>query len=257
MADLRVLSPIDAGAELNELRRKGLNFDPAEIEPAAAPSWRIDDYHQRLATEPPGVPVTGGSWHIARRLTESYEFVDPALVRAFYDPHDAPEDRTMLLEIDFWGLRIYAGVRSMGIVEETRNEEQGPARVWTWSYRTLEGHFEMGQIDYEVRKWLDSGEVEFRIHAVSRTAKVDQLVVRIGFAIFGRRKQVEFARSACARMAELTSAVLNGDLVLETAPPADRRLDIRPLPDKQTAIEKAVGRVRRVYHLARASRPRI
>jgi Domain of unknown function (DUF1990) len=248
MADLRILCPIDAVAELNELRRKDLNFDPVEIEHAAAPSWRTDDYHQSLVTEPPGPPVTGGSWHVARRLTESYEFVDPALVRAFYDPRDAPEDRTMLLEIDFWGLRIYAGVRSMGIVEETRNEEQGPARVWTWSYRTLEGHFEMGQIDYEVRKWLDSGEVEFRIHAVSRAAKLDEMVVRIGFAIFGRRKQVEFAHSACARIAELTSAVLSGDLVLETAPPADKRLDIRPLPDKQTAIEKAALRVRRVYH---------
>jgi hypothetical protein len=248
MADLRVLSPIDAAATLKELRRKGLNFDPAEIELAAGSSWDTDDYHQPLAPEPPGPPVAGGSWHVARRLTESYEFVDPALVRAFYDPRDAPEDRTMLLEVDFWGLRIYAGVRSKGIVDETRNEEKGPARVWTWSYRTLEGHFEMGQIDYEVRKWLDSGEVEFRIHAVSRPANVDELVVRIGFAIFGRRKQVEFAHSACARMAELTSAVLSGERVVKTGPPADRRLDIRPLPDKQTAIQKAALLVRRVHH---------
>jgi hypothetical protein len=213
MADLRVLRPIDAEAKLHELRRKGLNFDPREIE-QEAPSWRTDDYQQSLEAEPPGPPVTGGSWHIACRLTESYDFVDPSLVRAFYDPRDSPEGRTMLLEIDFWSLRIYAGVRSMGIVDETRNEDRGPARVWTWTYRTLEGHFEMGQIDYEVRKWLDSGEVEFRIHAVSHPAKVDEMVVRIGFAIFGRRKQVEFAHSACARMAELTAAVLSGDLVL-------------------------------------------
>ncbi len=245
MADLRVLSPIDAEAELDELRRKDLNFDPAGID-HAAPSWRTDDYRQTLATEPPGPPVAGGSWHVARQLTESYEFVDPALVRAFYDPRDPPEERTMLLEIDFWGLRIYAGVRSKGIVDEVRNEERGPLRVWTWSYRTLEGHFEMGQIDYQIRKWLDSGEVEFRIHAVSRGAKIDDRVVRVGFLIFGRRKQVQFAHNACARMAELTSAVLSGDLVLETAP-ADGGVVIRPLPDKQTAIERAVRRVSRVF----------
>jgi hypothetical protein len=131
-------------------------------------------------------------------------------------------------------------------VDEVRNEERGPLRVWTWSYRTLEGHFEMGQIDYQIRKWLDSGEVEFRIHAVSRGAKIDDRVVRVGFLIFGRRKQVQFAHNACARMAELTSAVLSGDLVLETAP-ADGGVVIRPLPDKQTAIERAVRRVSRVF----------
>jgi hypothetical protein len=45
----------------------------------------------------------------------------------------------------------------------------------------------MGQMDYEVRKWLDGGEVDFRIHAV-------------------RRVQRRFARHACQRMARLTAA---------------------------------------------------
>src|SRR5918999_2336621 len=219
MADLRVLSRVDARAELNDLRRREVNFDPGELEHAAGPRWRIDHYRQALKTEPPGPPVEGGSWHIARRLVESYEFVDPALVRAFYDPNDSPEERPMLLEIDFWGLRIYVGVRSDGIVDEICDEAQGPARVWTWSYRTLEGHFEMGQIDYQVRKWLESGEVEFRIHAVSRTANVNQLVVRVGFRVFGRRKQIEFAPNACKRMVDLTSAVLNGEMMLEPESP--------------------------------------
>ena len=35
---------------------------------------------------------------------------------------------------------------------------------------TLEGHIEMGRMDYEVWKWLDDGAVEFRLHAVSRAS---------------------------------------------------------------------------------------
>jgi hypothetical protein len=165
-------------------------------------------------------------------------------VRAFFDPREPPEERNMLLEIDFWGLRIYAGVRADGIVDETRREDGRAARVWRWRYRTLQGHFEMGQIDYEVWKWLDSGDVEFRIHAVSRPAKVDHLIVRFGFLVFGRRKQIEFAYKACVRMAELTSLVLSGERNMEPEATPDTPLVIRPQPNKQTAIERAVRPLR-------------
>jgi uncharacterized protein (UPF0548 family) len=81
-----------------------------------------------------------------------------------------------------------------------------PVRRWGWNYRTLQGHLEMGHMDYEVRKLLDSGEVEFRIHAVSRPAHIPNPVIRLGFRLFGRRVQRRFARHACQRMARLTAA---------------------------------------------------
>ena len=59
----------------------------------------------------------------------------------------------------------------------------------------------MGQMDYQVWKWLDDGSVEFRIHVVSRPARIPNPVVRLGFRIFGRREQVRFAKRACERMA--------------------------------------------------------
>ena len=46
-------------------------------------------------------------------------------------------------------------------------------------------------MDYEVRKWLDTGEVEFRIAAVSHRARVGNPLVRLGFGLLGRREQVE------------------------------------------------------------------
>jgi hypothetical protein len=67
------------------------------------------------------------------------------------------------------------------------------------SYRTLQGHLEMGQMDYEVWNWLDSGDVQFRIHVESRPARIPNPLTRLGFRIFGRRQQVRFARRACER----------------------------------------------------------
>ena len=61
-------------------------------------------------------------------------------------------------------------------------------------------------MDYEVRKWLDSGEVDFRIHAFSRPAHIPNPVIRLGFRVFGRWVQRRFARHACQRMARLTAA---------------------------------------------------
>ena len=107
----------------------------------------------------------------------------------------------MLLEVRFLGLRFRFGVRVEGVVDETCETDGRTIRVWGWSYRTLQGHLEMGQMDYELWKWLDSGEVEFRIHVVSRPARIPNPIVRLGFRIFGRRQQVRFAKRACERMA--------------------------------------------------------
>jgi uncharacterized protein (UPF0548 family) len=117
------------------------------------------------------------------------------------------QGRDMLLEIRFWGLRFRLGVRVTRVIDETRNVGGRYARVWGWGYATLQGHFEMGEMDYEVWKWLDSGAVEFRVHVISRPGRISNPVVRLGFRLFGRRAQVRFARRSCARMAALVEGV--------------------------------------------------
>jgi hypothetical protein len=67
----------------------------------------------------------------------------------------------------------------------------------------------MGQMDYEVWKWLDTGEVEFHTCRFSRRARTGNPIVRLGVRIFGRRQQVKFALRACERMAKLTAAELD------------------------------------------------
>jgi hypothetical protein len=61
-------------------------------------------------------------------------------------------------------------------------------------------------MDYELWKWLDSGEVEFRVHVVSRAAPIPNPIIRWGFRLFGRREQVRFAQRACRRMARLVES---------------------------------------------------
>jgi uncharacterized protein (UPF0548 family) len=139
---------------------------------------------------------------------QAYEFADPSIVRAVYHPDSALEGRDMLLELRFWGLRFHAGVRVAGVRDETASVDGRDVRVWGWSYVTLQDHLEMGRMDYELWKWLDSGAVEFRIHRFSRPASIPNPIVRLGFRLFGRRKQIEFAERACERMAALTAAEL-------------------------------------------------
>jgi uncharacterized protein (UPF0548 family) len=200
------LTAARARALLTEMRERPLNFDPDAVgtRPAAA-GWHVDDLSQPLAGEAPGPPRPGGTWEAAARLMRRYDVADRAIVRAFYDEDEPLEGRTMVLELRFRGLRFAVGVRVGEVYDERRDVDGRPARVAGWNYRTLEGHLEIGQMAWEVWKWEDSGAVEFHIHAVSRPAPTDSVLVRLGYRLFGRRQQLRFYRRACARMAALTA----------------------------------------------------
>ena len=219
-------SPGAARRELAALRTRPLNFDPPAAPLAtSAEGWRIDDYRQTLPREAPGAPARGGSWEVARRVLADYDFIDPSVVRAAFRLDDPLAGRDMLLELRLWGLRFHVGVRVVGVTDATLVEGGREAAAWGWSYATLEGHFELGQMDYEVRKWLDTGEVEFRIHAFSRIADIPNPVTRLGFRLLGRGKQTQFARRACARMRQRTEHELERAGVPEPGPTRARELD--------------------------------
>jgi uncharacterized protein (UPF0548 family) len=205
--DARPLRDPAARRVLDELHDKGLNF---ELAGDRGEGWISDDYCQPLPSEQPGPPAPGGSWEVAKELMGSYEFADPSIVRAVYHPDRPLEERDMLLEVRFYGLRFRFGVRVGGVVDETREVDGRKVQVWGWNYRTLQGHLEMGQMDYEVWKWLDTGEVEFHTCRFSRRARAGNPIVRLGVRVFGRRQQEKFARHACERMARLTAARLEG-----------------------------------------------
>jgi uncharacterized protein (UPF0548 family) len=208
VTDLRVTAPLSnpgtAAAALMRLRDAPLNFDlERRAEFTAATGWKLDHYRQALPPEPPGPPLERGSWVICRRLMIDYAFADPSIVRAMYDADQPLERRDMLLEGRFYGLRFLLGLRVGGVEDDTITVDGRPVRRWSWNYRTLRGHLEMGQMDYTVAKWTDTGDVEFRVDAFSKAAHIPNIVVRLGFALFGRHMQRRFARTALRRMRRL------------------------------------------------------
>jgi uncharacterized protein (UPF0548 family) len=194
---------------LAELAQREVNFDASRMgDYTRSTGWHVDDMVEPLPHEPPGPPTDGGVWQLARRLVIEYQLAEPNVVDAVYLP-DAPlEGRNMLLMIRFHGLRFAVGVRVGEVYEGDREVGGRRARVFGWAYRTLEGHFEQGEMHYEVWKWLDSGDVEFRLHAVSKVADRGPWVLRVGFRLVGRLQQLRFYRQTCRRVRRLTDAEL-------------------------------------------------
>jgi uncharacterized protein (UPF0548 family) len=192
---------------LDRLREAPLNFDPRELT-ERPDRWTHDERLQRLPAEPPGPPQPGGTWEIAQRLMRGYEFADPSIVRAHYDPAQPLKGRDTLLAVRFHGLTVHVGCRITHVFERTEEVAGRSARLWGWSYATLEGHFEQGEMSWAVLKWPDTGDVAFRVCARSRPSRDAGAIVRLGFRLFGRREQLRFYDSTCERVRRLTEAAL-------------------------------------------------
>jgi uncharacterized protein (UPF0548 family) len=204
-------------AQLEQIQDLDLNFDPTSLSSLKQDAWHVDDYCRSLPSEQVGEPIPAGSFETAKHLLGAYEFADPKRIRAHYWA-DAPlEGRDMLLEIRYLALRVRVGVRIGVVFDELREMTGREVRVWGWAYRTLQGHLERGQMDYQVWKWLDTGEVEYRIHAVAQPAETRSPILDLGFRLVGRRQQVLFARRCAERMQQLVEGRLDGD-VTELAP---------------------------------------
>ena len=217
-------------AALDALHARVYNYDaahPDRLTPAAG--WHHETRSQALPGEGPGPPVPGGSWEIARDLMRDYEFADPAMVQAVYHP-DAPlEGRDMLLVIRFSYLRFRVGVRIGGVFDETRTVDGREVRVYGWNYRTLRGHFERGQMNYELWKWIDNGDVEFRVHGVWRPGGTRNPFLIIGFRLVGPHQRERFYAAACERMVALTTARLERRPE-DPVPRAAESIPVKPMP---------------------------
>lgn len=198
---------------LAQLSQRQVNFDASRIvDYTRSAGWHIDDMIEELPHEPSGPPVTGGAWETAKQLMIDYQLADPGVVRAVYE-HDGPlEGRDMLLQIRFAGLRFAVGVRVGEVYEEQRELDGRSAHIFGWAYRTLQGHFEQGEMHYQVWKWDDTGDVEFRLHAVSKVADSGPWILRAGFRLAGRPNQLRFYRQTCRRVRRLTETELETEL---------------------------------------------
>ncbi len=230
-------------AALASLADRRVNFDPDEVDLADPPAgWTRDDRRQRLPSEAPGEPVRNGPWEVAARLIRGYEFADPSIVRAHYDPDTQLLGRDMLLELRALGLlSLYVGVRVSRVWDDHQERGGRRARVFGWAYRTLEGHVEQGEMGWQVWKWLDTGEVEFHARATSRTARISNPVIWLGFRLLKRHERGLYLDSTDRRMRELTARALREDSAAEAVRRASPELTARG-GDQGDAHDRLAGR---------------
>jgi uncharacterized protein (UPF0548 family) len=246
VSDPSLLGPPRVRRRLAALPDRSLNFDPASLQRASADTgWTITDLCQALPSEPPGRPIDAGSWHIARRLMRGYEFADPSIVRAYYDPEAPLEGRNMLLKLQTLVAHLYVGVRVGEVYEEVRELEDDRACVWGWNYRTLEGHVEMGQMDWEVWKWLGDGRVEFRVHAAARVAHISNPIVRLGFYLLREHERQAFLDSTKRRMLTFTRLALSREHDNASIRDAAANLTARPARRRDPAHESVARNAER------------
>ena len=192
--------------ELAALRATDFNFEPRG---RALRRDRLARRRPLPAAAARGAGAAGGERQLRGRAGGSCAATSsptPSIVRAYFDerraargPHDAARDPLPGPALPRRRARA-RGLRAHG-------RARRPAACTSGAGATARstGHFEMGQMDWQVWKWLDTGEVEFRIHAYSRRAPVANPVVRLGFRAVGRREQLAFLHSTMRRMAALTA----------------------------------------------------
>jgi len=214
------------GSMIDQWRDTAPNFDINKTEQfTEANGWHVDKYATGLPSEAPGEPIPHGSFEAAKQILLNYEFPDPTLISGVFVPDVPLAERVMVLRAHFLLFTFFFGVHIGNVVDEIRQtEKQGPARVWGYSYRTLKGHFEMGEITFELWKYLQTGEIQFHIHAYSKPDRIANPFYRLGFRIFGRSLQIRFARTSMTRMQQL---------VLERLSPPDSQTKPVDKPEVQ------------------------
>ncbi len=170
--------------------------------------WNVDAREVPLPDEPPGAPLTDGAFAAARTILEQYAFAPPRLIRGAFDPAAPLDGRAMLLTATYLWMTFELPVRVSRVIDTERTGPDGTSRVWGYSYQTLAGHIERGEITFEIIKHLASGAVTFRIHSFSQTGHIPNLIHRIGFRIVGRRLQKRFATESLQNMQRLVRQAL-------------------------------------------------
>ena len=109
----------------------------------------------------------------------------------------------------------------------------------------VDGHVEMGHMDWQVWKWLDDGRVEFRVQAVCRPAWIPNPIIRLGFHLLRGRERQVFLNSTKQRMRIFTELAPAGGDSGRTIRSASAALTARPTRDADATHVTLASNIRR------------
>ncbi len=130
----------------------------------------------------------------ARVALANYQFSDPAIVLAHFDPAEPLLGRCMLLELQVFGLHYLCPA----VVNRVRDEPD----IFGFRYDTLHGHLERG-VEWFLLTRNDRGEIRFRIEARWQTGQFPNWWSRIGFGVLSGYYQRQWHRRAHHRLSLL------------------------------------------------------
>ena len=193
MAEWRLLSswsPEHIRARLEEARAAPRNLDVPEEEMTGERGWH--HYHSEavIATEEAGEE----RFTRARVALANYQFSEPGIVLAHFDPAEPFLGRCMLLELQVLGLHYLCPA----VVSRVR-EEPG---VFGFRYDTLEGHIERG-VEWFLLTKDERGDIRFRIEARWKKGEFPNWWSRIGFIVLSGYYQRKWHRRAHHRLSLL------------------------------------------------------
>lgn len=174
-------------AALSEVDR---NFDAEEEQMDGAHGWHHYYSEAVIAIEKDGE----ARFDRARVGLANYQFSDPGIVVAHFDPSGPLLGRRILLEIKVLGLRYL----SAALVTRVRDE----AGVFGFRYDTLEGHIERG-MEWFLLTRNDRGEIRFRIEARWKRGDLPNWWSRLGFMLVSGYFQRRWHRQAHRRLSRL------------------------------------------------------
>jgi len=178
-------------ARLEQVRRAPLNFDEArEDEMTGERGWHHYDSEAVIAYD----TGTDQRFQRARVALANYQFSDPSIVVAHFEPDSPLLGRRMLLEIQVLGLHYLCPV----VVNRIREEPD----VFGFRYDTLEGHIERG-VEWFLLTRTDNGAIRFRVEARWRTGPFPNWWSRIGFLVLSGYYQRKWHRHAHRRLSLL------------------------------------------------------
>ena len=164
--------------------------------------WHHDEYVMELPLASPAQRQR--AFTNAKDILRFYKFPDPKRVVGHFDKTAELLGRDMQLRITFLGIRVDFPVRITKVIDK----QEGRTERWGFAYRTLQGHWEKGEMTFLVEHDHPNSMIRFRIVAYSQPDKIENFFFRIGFKLIGRYQQKKFAKTCLRRMKELAVADL-------------------------------------------------